>query len=726
MPDQVQRYLAHISKDGTREQSVKEHLLGTAKLAAEFARPFGGQEQARLAGELHDIGKYSDAFQRRIRGMSVKVDHSTAGARVAFDMRQLDVAFAVAGHHGGLPDIGSKTDNADRSTLIGRMHRQLEPYCAWEKEVELHSVCTQPRARDAFGLAFYTRMLFSCLVDADYLDTEAFMSGAPRRGGYAELPELLNRLQRHICSWMHPKNALNARRTDILRACLNAGLSDEPGLRTLTVPTGGGKTVSSLAYALTHAVAHGMARVIYVIPYTSIIDQTAEVFRDILGADNVIEHHSGLDYSADESSTDAQTYRNLLATENWDAPVIVTTAVQFFESLFASRPARCRKLHNIANSVVIFDEAQTLPIDYLKPCVAAIGELVRNYGVTAVLCTATQPELGAMFYELAGGLQPREICPGYARQYAFFRRNTLRFAGTMSTSELIAGLSRGEQVLCVVNKRATARALYEELPDEGRYCLTTLLCPVDRRKLLAEIRARLHNGLPCRVVATSLIEAGVDVDFPCAWREEAGLDSILQTAGRCNREGRRDASESIVTVFRLEGQTPPRNMRKNIDAARAVLDCSDDPAAPEAISRYFELYYSIKGERAIDKNRILNMFEKQRYPFESVANSFALIETQTVTLYIPVGDGAELVERLREGRVDRELFRRLGQYAVNVYPDQLEALDVYEVLAAPMGRKRRDAQGHTGTMGQYVLNNMNSYDRRIGLKLEDTGNGIFI
>ena len=274
------------------------------------------------------------------------------------------------------------------------------------------------------------------------------------------------------------------------------------------------------------------------IPYTSIIDQTAGVFTEILGGENVLEHHSGSDAVQREDDADPAALRKVLATENWDAPVIVTTAVQFFESLFASRSSRCRKLHNLADSVVIFDEAQTLPLPYLRPCVAAVGQLVSHYGVTAVLCTATQPALGPLFEELAPGLALREICPDTAELYRFFRRTTLRHAGEITQEQLAGQLRGAQQVLCVVNRRAAAQQLYRELPAPGSYCLTTLLCAADRKRLLREIRARLREGRPCRVVATSLIEAGVDVDFPAAWREEAGLDSILQTAGRCNREGK--------------------------------------------------------------------------------------------------------------------------------------------------------------------------------------------
>ena len=706
---QPEIFLAHISEDRKRMQTVKEHLQGTAALAEAFAQPFGGGEQAKLAGKLHDIGKYSREFQHRLEG-GPKVDHSTAGGKEAFQLRQLEAAFAVMGHHGGLPDYGGKNDTGDTSTLYGRQQKKVPDYSAWKQEIAL-SPASRPShiPPDNLSEAFYIRMLYSCLVDADYLDTEAFMDGTLPRGGYEPIASLLDKLDQYIAPWWNPKNELNRKRCDILRSCLNAGENFPNGLYTLTVPTGGGKTVSSLAFALRHAATHGKKRVIYVIPYTSIIDQTAEVFENILEAENVLEHHSGVDYTMPEEEVDPALYCKALATENWDAPVIVTTAVQFFESLYSNLPSRCRKLHNIADSVIIFDEAQTLPVSYLYPCVSAIGQLVQYYGVTAVLCTATQPALQSLFAELAPGLTMREICPDTDAMYQFFRRTTLRQAGALTEEELAEQLNASPQTLCVVNRRVTAQKLYALLPEEGSYCLTTLLCPADRKRLLEEIRERLKSGLPCRVVSTSLIEAGVDVDFPTAWREEAGLDSIIQTAGRCNREGKASAEQSIITIFRLEGQQVPAMIRPNVDSTRHVLQTFADPAQPEAIESYFSFYRTLKGSAALDQKGILDAFQKgyegRIFPFAAVANMFHLIDSPTTTVYIPTGEGKSLVESLRAGLIRRSLFRKLGQYAVNVYPDHLNRLlDAGAIQAADDG--------------SYILNDMSLYDENTGLALD--------
>lgn len=386
---QEKKMLAHISEDGTRVQTVADHLQGTAVLCGQFAAAFDAQQQGTWLGLLHDIGKYSTKFQKRLQG-GEKVDHSTAGAQVAARYGQIPLAFAIAGHHSGLPDGGGRSDTAQDATMFGRLKKSVEPYTQWTNEIKLPSIPPQPEMmkENRFTQAFYTRMLYSCLVDADYLDTENFMSSPKPRGQGQTMDELLKRLNQYTAKWSHPQGTLNQRRSSILSACTTAGQTGRRGLYSLTVPTGGGKTVASLAFALSLAVKNHMDRVIYVIPYTSIIDQTADVFSEILGAENVLEHHSGVDYSAKEDDEPAA-YRKALAAENWDAPVVVTTSVQFFESLYGNHASQCRKLHNIANSVVIFDEAQNLPIPYLRPCVAAIAQLA---AALPLIQTSDDPE----------------------------------------------------------------------------------------------------------------------------------------------------------------------------------------------------------------------------------------------------------------------------------------------------------------------------------------------
>ena len=719
-------YIGHKSDD-SRIQPLKEHLKGVADRAGVFAVPFLGQAHAERTGILHDAGKYSEAGQKRMNDPehTAKVDHATAGAKIALEqLKDPCGASAIAGHHGGIPDLGNKLSGEGDGTLYGRVQKDLsgslDASAFWqENEIEKDNRKILPewlqKERIPFSWQFYTRMLFSCLVDADFLDTEAFMQQDKQpenmRGQRVLIKELFACVDRHITPWLeHPKNEINAKRSEILRDCLEAA-KGTPGLYSLTVPTGGGKTVSSLAFAMKHAAENGMNRVIYVIPYTSIIEQNAKVFREILGDENVIEHHSGIQVDEDNNSAMEENegfHRKMLATENWDAPVIVTTAVQFFDSLFSNKPSKCRKLHSIADSVIIFDEAQMIPLAYLRPCVCAIGELVRHYHATAVLCTATQPSLNDMFSDYHKTLAVREICRDVAALQAFFRRVHFEDAGQMGLDSIADAMARQNQVLCIVNKKKNAQALFNKLPPEGSYHLSTWMTPEHRTKVLNEIRRRLMDGLPCRVVSTSLMEAGVDVDFPQVWREKAGLDSILQAAGRCNREGKRTAEESKVILFSLEDGAP-KHMRPYLAAAEIALEDAAHPDESPTIETYFNQLYRMNGEKGLDAKSILDSCGK--YAFETIADDFHLIDSDTYTIYIPSIDNAADLETLKAGIYSRALMRRLGRSAVNVYKWDFEKLN---------------EAGKLQQMDEYtaiLLDKENNYDEQCGLKL-DMASGI--
>lgn len=718
-------YYAHISEDGLRRQTVAEHLRGTAELCRAFAAEFGAGEEGALAGGTHDQGKCTKGFQDRLLRGGPKVDHSAAGALLCCQSGDLFSAVCVAGHHTGLPDVGNaKTDRASDNTFWGRMARAragkyLEQCGESGLELPLRPQ-SEPPVRSALQSAFWTRMLYSCLVDADFLDTEKFMTGDRGRGGYEDLPTLLARLEAHIQKWQDPKRELDRLRWEILHACLQAG--DKPrGIYTLTVPTGGGKTVSSLAFALRHAAAHGMKRVIYVVPYTSIIEQNAEVFREILGSENVLEHHSGVQFDLSDGASPEEV-RRALAAENWDMPVVVTTAVQFFESMYASRSSQCRKLHNLANSVIIFDEAQMLPLAHLRPCTAAMASLAELFRSTVVLCTATQPALDDLLRQYAPGCPVTELCPQGAQLHDRFRRVCFRQAGEMTDEALAEELSARSQVLCIVNSRKAAQEIFSRLPREGSFHLSTLMVPAQRQALLAEIRQRLDDKLPCRVVSTSLIEAGVDVDFPAVYRELAGLDSILQAAGRCNREGENSPEESIVTVFERTEQ-PPVLFRKAIGAAREALGGDRDPGARETMDRYFNSIRSLNGA-AIDKDGVVAAFEKGidgcALPFRTVAEKFHLIDKNTYTVYVPFGEGAALIQQLKAGESSRELFRRLGRYAVSVYDGHFQILKAAGALLMAREVPGLDADSA-------ILQDLSLYSETMGLSLDpETGKAEFV
>lgn len=680
--------LAHGATDEHPEgQSIEAHLKGTGELAETFAAEFGAAANGKLCGLAHDIGKYSDEFQLRLRG-GKKVDHATAGAIECFKIKAAFEAVCVIGHHSGLPNVGHKdADTTESQTFFGRKLRAeqggIPDYRKnWNGHIALPQDYFRPSGR-GFATAFYIRMLYSCLVDADYIDTETFMNGDAGRGNYEPLSALCDKLTAYISKWNNPTREIDILRQKILNSCIEKA-SAPRGIFSLTVPTGGGKTVASMAFALNHAVANSMKRIIYVIPYTSIIEQNAKVFRDILGQENVVEHHSQVSHELSEDADELE-YRSALATENWDAPVIVTTAVQFFESLYANRSSKCRKLHNIANSVIIFDEAQMIPSNNLRPCVAAIAELVRAYNATAVLCTATQPAIDEMLLEYSKKESVVELCPDVDGMFEKFRRTSFEKEGRLTTDELVSRLESQQQVLCIVNTRKFAQEVYEALPSDGRFHLSTLMCPVHRKQKLDEIRERLKSGKTCRVVSTSLIEAGVDVDFPRVFREMAGLDSILQAAGRCNREGKRSAESSIVTVFESENKVN-KLIAVNRDAAEETVRDWTQPNTTSTIERYFKAYRDFL--RNDDKSGVITASEKGisgcGLPFEWIAKEFKLIDQNTFAVYIPIGESKELVSRLREGERSRELYRKAGMYSVSIYENHFNAL-INASAAEPFG-----------------------------------------
>ena len=599
---------------------------------------------------------------------------------------------------------------------------RIENYIAFQNDVKLPKVSLpQTIGKDLPADCFLIRMLFSCLVDADYLDTEGFMNKKAEKeskrddAGWsnpADMEKLDKRLQEYIAGWFPPKNELNRLRCGILETCITKGENEKPGLFTLTVPTGGGKTVASLAFAVRHARKYRKRRIIYVIPYTSIIEQTADIFKEILGTENVLEHYSDVLYE-DEGGETEEAIRKVKATENWDMPVIVTTAVQFCESLYSNKPSKCRKLHNIADSVIVFDEAQMLPISYLLPCVHGISQLVKRYNVSAVLCTATQPALENIFKKYLPNYPAIELCPEEFRKDHMFRRVTFCKAGRLTWEELGRKFNDYHQVLCIVNSRKNANQIFQMLEGEGTFHLSTLMYPEHRRRTLDEIRRRLVEGEKCRVVSTSLIEAGVDVDFPVVFREEAGLDSILQAAGRCNREGKRAREESVVTIFQAENR-PPQLFSVSIGAARSVLMKREDIASEEAIHEYFVELLDLKGEKAEDKKQILKRMESGDFPFKSVAEDFRFIENDTKNIYIPNKNNKDLISRLQQGEREKELFRELGQYGVAVYNQH------YDTLREAGDLEILDDEA-------VILVNENLYSEETGLSLEaDFGKVLFI
>lgn len=731
--------IAHAARDAVGNwrdpHDLVEHLTSVGKLAEGFADRFG-PDWARLAGRWHDLGKFRPRFQRYIRlasgfeadahikGEAGKAPHSTAGALLAlehFGVAGRVLAYLIAGHHAGLADwfgglrerLGKPESHAELAESLAE-HPPVDILDASGFKAELRNI---PGGKDGFAL--WVRMLFSALVDADFLDTERYMDPEKfaARNTWPTLHDLAPMFDAHMAKLAATADAtsVNAMRANILRQCRDAAKL-EPGLFSLTVPTGGGKTLSSMAFALEHARLHGKRRVIHVIPYTSIIEQTADVFRSIFG-DAVIEHHSNA-----ESSSNDETAASRLACENWDAPIVVTTNVQFFESLFAARTSRCRKLHNIVDAVVVFDEAQLLPPEFLQPILDVLNLLTRHYGVSVVLSTATQPALASREYfdarkDRRGLDDVREIIDDPDGLYAALERVTVQLPDdwhqTTDWPQLAEALTTQDSVLAIVNTRKDARALWETMP-KGTLHLSALMCGAHRSQVIAEIKSRLKAGTPTRVVSTQLVEAGVDVDFPVVYRALAGLDSMAQAAGRCNREGRLDGKGTVV-VFVPPKPAPLGLLRQGENASRDVLhDMPPSPFTRANFAAYFErLYFGCQLDKACIGNLLAVDASELAVSFRSAAERFKLIDDEdslpiVVSYYGKNGQNREidgLLGKLKQDGPQRWLMRKLQRYTVNLHKNQALAL-----LA------RGDIEGILP--GLYAQTNSWLYDPEIGLNPE--------
>jgi CRISPR-associated endonuclease/helicase Cas3 len=673
--------IAHVAED-RRIHALIDHLRAVGRLAGQFASVFGSASWAEVAGLWHDLGKYSKAFQEMIRSASgldahietapARVDHSTAGAIHAieqFGPYGNIVAYLIAGHHAGLPDWNSEEEGGSslyqrlqKQELLEEVLKQLPPGELLQQE--------KPSGKPPGGApALWIRLLFSCLTDADFLDTEAFMDPekAKARSNYPTLAELAEGFDRHIKQLVAAANptAVNRLRAQILRECEEKA-HHSPAIFSLTVPTGGGKTLSSLAFAIRHAIKYSKRRVIYVIPYTSIIEQTSDILRDIFG-DVVIEHHSNLD-------PEKETPRSRLACENWDAPFVVTTSVQFFESLFASRTSRARKLHNIVNSIVVLDEAQLLPPEFLKPIVDAMKDLQRFYGTTFILSTATQPALTerkGFDFHFPGFPEVVEIIDDPIKLHNDLKRVEVEIPEDLNTprlwDDIAAELRNYASVLCIVNRRDDCRDLFRLMPS-GTIHLSALMCGEHRSAVIANVRERLRRREPLRVISTQLVEAGVDFDFPVVYRALAGLDSVAQAAGRCNREGLLDRGK--VVVFVPPKPAPVGTLRQAEGCGRQLLqERANDPLAPQRFEEYFRELYWLKGDR-LDKHRILEDLranEQLHIRFRSAAKKFRLVDdTQQQSVIVRYGESVSMIDQLRRIGPERWLVRKLQRYIVNI------------------------------------------------------------
>lgn len=723
--------------DTSRWELLSDHILRVSILCEQFAKSFRAEHWGKLTGLWHDLGKYTAAFQDYLltaNGFEAhleqisRVDHATAGAQLAATRHPQwgrILAYLIAGHHAGLADA-----NGSRSSLAERLKKIVNPVADVPTEIlnpdckiERPDLLYETASGEAVGfqLAFFARMLFSCLVDADFLATEEFCDreksnhrASGIRPSFEEMHHVLRMVLDEKRAAAVP-GTVTACRQQILDSCLHTA-KQSPGIFSLTVPTGGGKTLSSLAFALEHALQHNKTRIIYAIPFTSIIEQTADVFRRVfksLSDEIVLEHHSNVDPDIEQESP-----RSRLAAENWDAPLVVTTNVQLFESLFAAKTSRCRKLHNLVNSIIILDEAQTLPVDWLRPCLQVLQELVRNYGCTVVLCTATQPAIIHRNQFEIGLKGVTEIIPDPAELATSMKRVRIEMIGAVTDEELVERMVKLDSFLTIVNTRGHAAKLYRELSakraGKGIFHLSTLMCGQHRSDTITEIRQRLQDGMRCCVLSTQLIEAGVDVDFPVVFRAMSGIDSIAQAAGRCNREGK--LKTGTVFVFDAKDVKLQGYLSSTAQSGREIAPNYDDILSPAAVQEYFRLHYwKHRGENNWDKTTDQGVMKCFPAPisefsadFRTASERFRLIEEQGQTVLVPYGPtGQKLLEQLRKtDGPNRRLLRQLQRYSVTLY-DQL-----FRVMAPDIELIH----------GQYpALINLSAYDKKLGVRIDRPG-----
>jgi CRISPR-associated endonuclease/helicase Cas3 len=717
-------FYAHTyGSDENQWEPLPDHLHEVRDTAGGFAAKFGAADWGGAVGLLHDLGKAKEPFLKYLRGGS-PASHATEGAKWVEQNYPLKssaqlLTYCIAGHHAGLANgvnfgggttpLGERLKNCVPIPLPEGIAAPPQP--GFPPLFAADSFKALDPSGRAFATHFFVRMLFSCLVDADFLATETFYASREgrdvERGWRGDLADLAARLETHLTTLKSARDDVGAVRGEVVAACRERA-HDAPGLFTLTVPTGGGKTFSSLAFALEHAKKHKLDRVIYVIPFTSIIEQTAGVFRDALKDDDaILEHHSAFDWDRNAGDEKDDEGRDGLAklrraAENWDRPIVITTAVQLFESLFANRTSRCRKLHNLSRAVLILDEAQTLPLKILRPCLAALRELARGYGSSVVLCTATQPAIltengfGAPeAWSIKDKHSPvREITPDPHGLHERLRRVSVNHLGVVEDDALIRRLKAENQALCIVNSRPHAKALFEMMKGEDCFHLTTSMTAAHRRKQLEDIRALLKDESkpPVRVIATSLIEAGVDVDFPVVFRAMAGVDSIAQAAGRCNRENKLGRDGGRVFVFTPgpgENRAPPREVKQFADVAEPIVNAHADPLSQAAVTAYFNELYWRRGDDQLDALKIgdgdsglrgvMNAITQRApggdFPFADIAAVFRVIEDAQAPVIIPDTDGrgfgadeALLDELKNEHRpfVNAATRRKLQQFSVQI------------------------------------------------------------
>ncbi|MDD5007195.1 MAG: CRISPR-associated helicase Cas3' [Syntrophorhabdaceae bacterium] len=736
----TQFYGRILLKDKTKRQPLKSHLTNVAKKALQFAEEalrirLSDSDEVKQwkevfhntawrAGLLHDLGKYRKEFQEYLFGLrnrSQETNHSVYGSAAACHHFNDDAsAFAIAGHHAGLHDIGD-LDSMVNGTKYDACQKYTQLLTLAQNEKELGiiqefypTLIDDTDENEKRRYEFMTRVLFSIIVDSDRLDAEQWemeqKTGKVWQRSTVELnaESLLQKIQevREGKKQGRPNDVLNHLRNTIFDSCIEKGGSLSQGFFSLTVPTGGGKTLSSMAFALSHAKKHDLRRVIVVIPYLSIIEQNAKEYRDALGAELVLEHHSAVELSqnshdVDNNCPDEPTNVSDMekVMENWDVPVIVTTSVQFIETLFAASSGQARKLHNIARSIVIFDEVQSLPAHLLEPTLNVLRELTDRWGVSVLFCSATQPAFKKSA-ALKNGFEPDEMTPIISSPENVFkklRRVDYRIEpkdNPLDWRTIAERMIAQSQALCVLNVRRQAFQLWEALRrlmhekgfgkegEEALFHLSSAMCPAHRLDLLGlsenpppnNIKERLRSGKHCWVASTQLIEAGVDIDFPIVFRAIGPLDSIVQAAGRCNREGLLCDEQGnlcrgqVIVFYPADGGLPPGIYSKGTSITSSYLEPDKLAEDPLIFTQYFHELHQItptdfdqRGQRTIQEDRA-------QFRFRKVAEHARVIKKgETISVIVPYGNGKAMIDEIRRTKdFDFKTMRRLQRYMVNV------------------------------------------------------------
>ncbi len=712
-------YIGHTSDDG-RKQLLLDHLNGTSKLCRENANEFWA-DIAEFVGQIHDIGKYTSGFQKRINGAeNIRVEHAICGAKEVAKAPPKSyvpmIEYCVAGHHSGLPDGGTKVDGEEDSTLHGRMKRKTGDYSAYENEVkleypkdnlrELFDVSNQREIIERYS--FFTRYLFSCLTDADFIDTERFVTPNTDRGIDGDFQKAYEKVCEKLNSFKIETKLQESR--SIIQEQVYKSVESNANVYTLNMPTGSGKTLCSIRAALKTAIENKKKRIIYVIPYVSIIEQTAKVFEDIFGdVLPVLQHHSNYDFDDDKNEDENEITSEKLkrSCENWDAKLIVTTNIQFFESLYHYKGRRLRKLHNLADSVIIFDEIHMLPIDYIQPCLRAIGYVTKYLNSTAILMSATMPNYDKFMERYMSGVKIENAVKDTSL-FNVFDKCRYEYIGKCELASLAEKAQEYDNALIIVNKRKTARELYD-ICSGNKYHLSTYMTPLHRSEIIAKIKEDIKNGINTTVISTSLIEAGVDLDFKAVFREIAGIDNVLQSGGRCNREGKMDMGD--VFVFETDGgnyQTKKKSdiiIRANI--TRNLFEEFENISTDKCIKEYYGRLLNYK-EKKIEENTITaimgNDLRIDGIPFRTYAESFNFIDNQVIGIVIPCDENRGLIKELKDGKLS--VKRNLQRYSASVNKDEFKELFQIGII-------------ETLDCGVCILANTDYYKSDVGLTLEN-------